>query len=133
MSSSIVILMGGLSRERNISLLTGKACSEVLKKRGYKVLELDAKGYFAEKLKKLKPKLVFNALHGKYGEDGFVQSMLESLKIPYTHSGVLSSSLAMDKELSKLLFKKYKIKTPNYFISKTEDNINYYKDLRRAP
>jgi len=122
--------MGGLSRERNISLLTGKACSEVLKKRGYEVLELDAKGYFAEKLKKLKPRLVFNALHGKYGEDGFVQSILESLKIPYTHSGVLSSSLAMDKELSKLLFKKYKIKIPNYFIAETEDKINYYKKFK---
>jgi len=130
MRSLIVILMGGLSRERNISLLTGKACSEVLKKRGYKVLELDAKGYFAAKLKKLKPRLVFNALHGKYGEDGFVQSILESLKIPYTHSGVLSSSLAMDKELSKLLFKKYKIKIPNYFIATTEDKINYYKKFK---
>ena len=130
MRSSIVILMGGLSRERNISLLTGKACSGALKKRGYKVLELDAKGYFAAKLKKLKPKLVFNALHGKYGEDGFVQSILESLKIPYTHSGVLSSSLAMDKELSKLLFKKYKIKTPNYFIANSEDNINYFRKLK---
>jgi D-alanine-D-alanine ligase len=130
MRSLIVILMGGLSRERNISLLTGKACSDVLKKRGYKVLELDAKGYFAEKLKKLKPRLVFNALHGKYGEDGFAQSILESLKIPYTHSGVLSSSLAMDKELSKILFKKYKIKIPNYFIAKTEDKINYNKKFK---
>ena len=130
MRNLIVILMGGLSKERNISLLTGKACSEVLKKRGYEVLELDAKGYFAEKLNKLKPKLVFNALHGKYGEDGFVQSILESLKIPYTHSGVLSSSLAMDKELSKLLYKKNRIKTPNYFIAKTDDKINYYKKLK---
>ena len=100
--------MGGLSGERKISFLTGKACSKALKKRGYKVINLDAKGYFIEDLKRLKPKIVFNALHGKYGEDGFVQSILESLKIPYTHSGVLSSSIAMDKELSKILFKKNK-------------------------
>ena len=108
--------MGGESGERKISFLTGKACSKALKKRGYRVRELDAKGYFVEKLKKLKPKIIFNALHGKYGEDGFVQSILESLKIPYTHSGVLSSSLAMDKELSRILFKKNNIKTPKYFL-----------------
>ena len=116
MRNLIVVLMGGLSGERRISFFTGKACSKALKKKGYKVRELDATGYFADKLKKLKPKLVFNALHGKYGEDGFIQSILESLKIPYTHSGILSSSLAMDKELSRILFKKNKIKTPKYFL-----------------
>ena len=109
MSGLIVVLMGGLSVERKISFLSGKACSKALKKKGYKVKELDAKGYFADKLKKLKPKVIFNALHGKYGEDGFVQSILESLRIPYTHSGILSSSLAMDKELSRIIFKKKKI------------------------
>ena len=85
------------------------------KKKKYKVKELDAKGYFVDKLLKLKPKIVFNALHGKYGEDGFVQSILESLKIPYTHSGVLASSLAMDKELSRIIFKKNNLKVPQYF------------------
>ena len=109
MKKLIVVLMGGLSDERQISFLSGKACSKALKKRGYKVRELDAKGCFVDKLKKLGPKLVFNALHGKYGEDGFVQSILESLKIPYTHSGVFASSLAMDKELSRLIFKKKRI------------------------
>ena len=108
--------MGGLSGERKISFLTGKACSNALKKKGYNVKELDAKGYFVNKLRKLKPKLVFNALHGKYGEDGFAQSILESLKIPYTHSGVFSSGLAMDKELSRFIFKKNKIKVPKYFL-----------------
>ena len=116
MKNLIVVLMGGLSGERKISFLTGKACSKALKKKGYKVKELDARGYFVDKLKKLKPKVVFNALHGQYGEDGFVQGILEFLKIPYTHSGVLSSSLAMDKELSRILFKKNKIKTPKYFL-----------------
>ena len=95
MKNLIVMLVGGLSGERKISFLTGKACSNALRKRGYKVKELDAKGHFVNELRKLKPQLVFNALHGKYGEDGFVQSILESLKIPYTHSGVLSSSLAI--------------------------------------
>ena len=94
MKNLVVVLMGGLSGDREISFLTGKACSKALKKRGYKDKELDAKGNFVKKLKKLKPKIVFNALHGKYGEDGFVQSILECLKIPYTHSGILSSSLA---------------------------------------
>ena len=119
MKDIIAVLMGGLSGEREISFLTGKACSKALKKKGYKVKELDARGYFVDKLKKLKPKLVFNALHGQYGEDGFVQGILEFLKIPYTHSGVLSSSLAMDKELSRILFKKNKIKTPKYFLLHT--------------
>ena len=107
--------MGGLSKERKISFLTGKACSKALKRKGYKVKELDAKGYFVDKLKKLKPKVVFNALHGKYGEDGFVQTILETLKIPYTHSGVFSSDLAMDKELSRIKFKKNKIKSTKIF------------------
>ena len=108
--------MGGLSGERKISFLSGRACSKALRKKGYKVKDLDAKGYFAESLKKLKPKIVFNALHGKYGEDGFVQSILESLNIPYTHSGVLSSSLAMDKELSRIIFKKNNLMVPKYFM-----------------
>ena len=106
MKKLIVILLGGLSAERKISFLTGKACSKALKKKGYKIKEIDAKGQFIKKLKKIKPHIVFNALHGKYGEDGFIQKILESLKIPYTHSGVLSSSLAMDKELSRVIFQK---------------------------
>ena len=116
MSNLVVVLLGGLSGERKISFLTGKACSRALKKKGYKVKELDAKGHFVDELKKMKPKAVFNALHGKYGEDGFVQSILEYLKISYTHSGVISSSLAMDKELSRLIFKKNKIRVPKYFL-----------------
>jgi len=127
MSNLIVVLMGGLSGERKISFLTGKACSKALKKKGYKVVDLDAKGYFVEELKKLKPKIVFNALHGKYGEDGFVQSILESLKIPYTHSGVLSSSLAMDKELSRLIFIKNNLKVPKYFLLQKDHEGNSNK------
>ena len=127
MSNLIVVLMGGLSGERKISFLTGKACSKALKKKGYKVIDLDAKGYFVDELRKLKPKIVFNALHGKYGEDGFVQSILESLKIPYTHSGVLSSSLAMDKELSRLIFIKNNLKVPKYFLLQKDHQGNSNK------
>jgi len=130
MKNLIVVLMGGESGERKISFLTGRACSKALKKKGYRVRELDAKGNFVEKLKKLKPKIVFNALHGKYGEDGFVQSILESLKIPYTHSGILSSNLAMDKVLSRILFKKNKIITPKYFLINKSNKKNFKRKIK---
>ena len=122
--------MGGSSGEREISFLTGKACSKALKKKGYRVKEIDAKGNFVNKLKKLKPNLVFNALHGKFGEDGFVQSVLESLGVAYTHSGVLSSSLAMDKELSRIIFKKSNIKVPKYFLFKNNLQRNLNKTIK---
>ena len=130
MRNLIVVLAGGLSGERQISFLTAKACSKALMKKGYDVIELDAQGHFVDKLKKLKPKIVFNALHGKYGEDGFIQSTLESLKIPYTHSGVFSSSLAMDKELSRLVFKKNKITVPKYSLLQKDDEKNLMKKLK---
>ena len=130
MRNLIVVLMGGLSGERKISFLTGKACSEALKKRGYKVVDLDVKGFFVDELKKLKPKVVFNALHGKYGEDGFIQTILESLTIPYTHSGVYASSLAMDKELSRLIFKKKKLRVPKYFMFQKDIKENINKKLK---
>ena len=82
MKKSVLILLGGRSAERKISFLTGKACSKALKKKGYRVKELDAKGSFIKKLKEIRPNIVFNALHGKYGEDGIVQKELESLKFP---------------------------------------------------
>ena len=131
MKKLVVILLGGLSKEREISFLTGKACINALKKKKYKVKKLDAKGHFIDRLKKLKPNIVFNALHGKYGEDGFVQSILESLRIPYTHSGVSASSLAMDKELSRIVFRKHKIRVPKYFLIKRGHNINISKIIIR--
>jgi len=126
----IVILLGGISGERKISFLTGKSCSKALKKRGYKVQEIDAKGQFVEKIKKIKPKAVLNALHGRYGEDGFIQAILESIKIPYTHSGVLSSSLAMDKVASRIIFKKNKIKVPKYLLLEKYEKKNIHKKMR---
>tara|TARA_Y100000590_G_scaffold469419_1_gene656885 strand:+ start:1776 stop:2696 length:921 start_codon:yes stop_codon:yes gene_type:complete len=131
MKKLIVNLVGGLSGEREISFLTGKACAQALKKRGYKVINIDAKGYFVEKLRRLKPKAIFNALHGKFGEDGFVQSILESLKIPYTHSGVLASSLAMDKVLSRIIFKKNGLKVPKYFLIKKGYEYNLKNKIKK--
>jgi len=131
MKNLIVVLIGGLSGEREISFLTGRACSKALKKRGYRIKEIDAKGHFIDKLKKLKPKAIFNALHGKYGEDGFVQSILESIKIPYTHSGVFSSSLAMDKVRSRIIFKKNKINVPKYFLLYKNNEKNFTKKIKR--
>ena len=122
--------MGGLSGEREISFLTGKACSLALKRKGYSVVNMDAKGSFGEKLKKLKPKAIFNALHGKYGEDGFVQSLLEGFKIPYTHSGISASSLAMDKEMSRLIFRENNLKTPKYFLLHKNYEGNIIKKIK---
>jgi len=126
-----VVLMGGISDERAISLITGKACSLALKKKGYKVFQVDAKDDFSKKIKILKPNFIFNALHGKFGEDGFVQQILENLKIPYTHSGVISSKIAMDKILSKFIFKKYKILTPKYFVLNEESKLNVKHEIKK--
>ena len=126
-----VVLMGGISDERAISLITGKACSLALKKKGYKVFQVDAKDDFSKKIKILKPNFIFNALHGKFGEDGFVQQILENLKIPYTHSGVVSSKIAMDKILSKFIFKKYKILTPKYFVLNEESKLNVKHEIKK--
>tara|TARA_B100001250_G_C19814108_1_gene797307 strand:- start:1118 stop:2038 length:921 start_codon:yes stop_codon:yes gene_type:complete len=126
-----VVLMGGISDERAISLITGKACSLALKKKGYKIFQVDAKDDFSKKIKILKPNFIFNALHGKFGEDGFVQQILENLKIPYTHSGVVSSKIAMDKILSKFIFKKYKILTPKYFVLNEESKLNVKHEIKK--
>jgi len=101
----VAVLLGGLSAEREVSLSSGKACADALEGVGYKVTRIDMDRDIASRLKQVAPDVVFNALHGPYGEDGTVQGMLEILDIPYTHSGVLASALAMNKELSKAAFK----------------------------
>jgi D-alanine-D-alanine ligase len=110
----ITVLMGGISAEREVSLDSGKACGKALIELGFDVTLLDAKDGFIEKLIKNKPDKVFNALHGRFGEDGSIQGLLEHLRIPYTHSGILSSAIAMDKITSKILFKNAKINLPKY-------------------
>ena len=111
----ILILAGGYSKEREISIKTANSVYKELvkeKKNTIKIIEPDGK--LIQNLRKFKPHVVLNLLHGRYGEDGYIQAILESEKIKYTHSGVLSSSLAMDKELSKNIYIKNKILTPKY-------------------
>ena len=100
-SPKVAVLMGGPSAEREVSLSTGTQCAEALRGEGFEVVEIDAGQDLVERLKAVAPDVAFNALHGRWGEDGCVQGLLEWLKIPYTHSGVLSSALAMDKARTK--------------------------------
>jgi D-alanine-D-alanine ligase len=123
----ITVLMGGMSAEREVSLDSGKACAKALTELGFDVTSLDAKDDFIEKLIKNKPDKVFNALHGKFGEDGSIQGLLEHLKIPYTHSGILSSAIAMDKLTSKKIFKDAKINTPEYLVVKNLEDFKKSK------
>mgnify|MGYP001248007007 FL=1 len=111
----ILILGGGISKEREISLETTKQVNSILKKK-YKTLISEPNENLKKNIQKFKPDVIFNALHGRYGEDGYIQSVLESLKIKYTHSGVLSSFLAMDKAISKSIFIKNKILTPKFLL-----------------
>ncbi len=128
----ILILAGGYSNERDISLITAASVTKELKKsKKYKLLTIEPNGYFVKKLRKFKPKLVLNLLHGRYGEDGYIQSILESEKVKYTHSGVLSSSLAIDKEISKKIFIKNKILTPPYFKFIFKNNFNFKNTVRK--
>ncbi len=116
MKKKILIISGGISKERLISLDTGLQVSKELKKNGYKVRISEPNSNLEKNIKKFKPEVIFNALHGQFGEDGYIQTILEKFKIPYTHSGVIASSIAMDKEISKKIFIKNKIKTPKFFI-----------------
>ena len=116
MIKKILILSGGISKERLISLDTGYQVSKELKKNGYKVKISEPDNNLEKNLKIFKPDVIFNALHGQFGEDGYIQTILESTKVPYTHSGVISSAIAMDKILSKKIFIKNNIRTPKYIL-----------------
>tara|TARA_Y100000817_G_scaffold127504_1_gene99934 strand:- start:1040 stop:1960 length:921 start_codon:yes stop_codon:yes gene_type:complete len=120
MKKKIIILAGGISKERKISIKTAKSVQGELKKNKFKSLIVDTKYEFLDKIRSYKPDVVFNALHGQFGEDGSIQTILELEGIKYTHSGPIASSLAMDKELSKLIFIKNKILTPRYIILKND-------------
>jgi D-alanine-D-alanine ligase len=99
----VAVLMGGWSAERPVSLNSGRGCADALEGAGYRVSRIDVGRDIAEVLAKLKPDVAFNALHGRVGEDGTIQGILEVLRIPYTHSGVLASALAMEKDLAKIV------------------------------
>ena len=116
MKKKILIISGGISKERTISLDTGKQVAKELKKNGYSVKICEPDHELINKTKVFKPQVIFNALHGQFGEDGYIQSILEKIGIPYTHSGIISSAIAMDKEISKKIFLKNKILTPKYFV-----------------
>ena len=129
----ILTLAGGYSNEREISLITAKSVIKELKKdRKYNILLIEPDGNFVKKLRKFRPHLVLNLLHGRYGEDGFIQTILESERIKYTHSGVLSSSLAIDKEVSKKIFIKNKILTPPYIKFQFKNNLNFKNIIKKV-
>ena len=105
MSKHVAVLMGGWSNERPVSLKSGRECADALQRAGYRVTEVDVGRDIANVLAELKPDVVFNALHGPFGESGMIQGVLELLQLPYTHSGVLASALAMDKHQAKIVLK----------------------------
>jgi len=122
MKKKILILSGGISKERLISLETGKQVAKELKKNKYQVINCEPDSNLLQKIKNFSPNIIFNALHGQFGEDGYIQTILETQKIPYTHSGVIASSIAMDKVISKKIFIKNNILTPKYI------NFNHKKN-----
>jgi len=112
MTRHVAVLMGGWSAEREISLVSGRAAAAALAGRGYRVSEIDVGRDLPARLTELRPDVVYNALHGRFGEDGTVQGLLEIMGIPYSHSGVLASSLAMDKAMAKRLFASAGLRCP---------------------
>ena len=107
--NKVVVLKGGFSEEREVSLISGKTCAEQLRINNRIVIELDVKKSIVDDLKILNPSVVFNCLHGTFGEDGTIQAILEWLEIPYTHSGIFSSSLAMNKQKTKEFISNYNL------------------------
>ena len=117
----IAVLKGGWSAEREVSLVSGAAVAKALRELGHQVTEIDMQPDVAQVLAATKPDIVFNALHGRFGEDGCVQGLLELMKIPYTHSGVLASSVAMDKPMAKRIFEAAGLRCPKGMVVKRED------------
>lgn len=111
-NAHVAVLLGGLSSERDVSLSSGRECADALQACGYRVTRVDAGRDLAQVLAELKPDVVFNALHGDWGEDGCVQGVLETLNIPYTHSGVLASALTMDKDKCKSVLRSAGVPVP---------------------
>ena len=132
MKKKILILAGGFSKEKEISLKTAQGVNKALVKKKYLTKICEPDGNLIKTLRNFKPNVVFNALHGRYGEDGYIQSLLESEKIKYTHSGVLASAIAIDKEISKKIFIKNKILTPKYFKFIFKKKINNNKLIKKV-
>jgi D-alanine-D-alanine ligase len=123
MSTHVAVIMGGWSSEREVSLVSGAACANALKQAGYKVTTLDIQRDMGALLTRLypKPDVIFNALHGPYGEDGCMQGFLNIINIPYTHSGVMASAIAMDKPMAKRLFQEVGIPCAKHIMAKRDD------------
>jgi D-alanine-D-alanine ligase len=117
----VAVLLGGWSAEREVSLSSGTACAGALRRAGFQVTEVDVDRRVTEVLRELAPDVAFNALHGKWGEDGCMAATLETMQIPYTHSGVLASALAMNKEKSKMIFREARIPVANSRIVPLEE------------
>ena len=132
MKKKILIISGGISKERLISLDTGLQVAKELKKNGYKVKISEPDNQLARSINQFKPNIIFNALHGQFGEDGYIQTILEGFKIPYTHSGTVASALAMDKEISKKIFIRNKISTPKFIkYSYDKKNLDLIKTIEK--
>src|SRR6185312_12248670 len=116
MTTHVAVLMGGWSNERPVSLSSGKACAQALRNAGYRVTEIDVGRDVASVLQQVKPEVAFNALHGTFGESGMMQGLLELLELPYTHSGVLASALAMNKHQAKIMFKSVGIPVTDHLV-----------------
>ena len=131
MKKKVLILSGGISKERLISLDTGLQVAKELKINGYKVKISEPDNNLEKNIKNFKPNVIFNALHGQFGEDGYIQTILDQYKISYTHSGAIASSIAMDKEISKKIFIKNKIKTPKFFTHSYDiNNLDLLKKIK---
>ena len=137
MKKKILIISGGISKERKISLETGHQVAKELIQNNFDVKICEPNFQIFKVLKKFKPNVIFNALHGQFGEDGYIQSILETFNTPYTHSGVLASAKAMDKVISKKIFLKNKILTPKYieyhFDKNKKDVINIIQKKLKFP
>jgi D-alanine-D-alanine ligase len=120
MGKHVAVLMGGWSKEREVSLVTGQECAAGLRMGGYEVAEIDVDRGIAQTLSALRPDVCFNALHGRFGEDGNIQGLLNLLGIPYTHSGVLASATAMHKPRAKALFSKAGLSCPEGVVMEIE-------------
>lgn len=119
----VAVLMGGWSAEREVSLSTGTACAQALRTAGFRVTEVDVDRKIAETLAALAPDVCFNALHGPIGEDGNIQGLLNIMGLPYTHSGVQASAVAMDKPMAKQVFAKAGLRCPEGVVCSVEDTL----------
>ncbi|MEM9523344.1 MAG: D-alanine--D-alanine ligase [Pseudomonadota bacterium] len=118
----IAVLMGGPSAEREVSLSSGRECATALREAGFDICEIDADGTLVSRLRDSGAEIVFNALHGRWGEDGCVQGLLEWIGRPYTHSGVLASALAMDKQKAKAVFEAVGLPVAASIVARKSDN-----------